>query len=340
MYVGLDVHKRYCYATVLDGSGRVVSQGRFLNTIEELDHFLEAVDGQAQVVMEAFSLWEPLYDRIESKGFEVTLAHPLRTRAIAEARIKTDKIDSQTLAHLLRADLLPAAYVPDRPTRLLRTIVRHRAALVKLQTAMKNRIHALLTQAGIQHPFSDLFGRAGKQFLRGLELDQIRCLALHNYLEVLDVVQAKIKETSAFLTQWTRDRKDVALLESIPGVGTYGALLILGEIGDVNRFPAGKKLCAYAGLVPIVHQSGQTRRHGKITKQGSPWLRWILIQAAHQAVRVPNALQRFYTRLARKKGNKIAIVATARKLLLYIYQMLRWEVRFEELRVNQARAPR
>lgn len=340
MYVGLDVHKRYCYATVLDGKGRVVSQGRFLSTIEELDQFLAEMDGPAQVAMEACGLWEPLYDRIESKGFEVTLAHPLKTRAIAEARIKTDKIDSETLAHLLRADLLPAAYVPDQPTRLLRIIVRHRAALVKLQTSVKNRIHALLAQAGIHHPFSDLFGKAGKKFLQELELDQIRRLALRNYLAVLDVLQAKVKETSAFLANWVRDRKDVALLESIPGVGTYAALLILSEIGDIQRFPNGKKLCAYAGIVPRVHQSGETHRYGKITKEGSSWLRWILIQAVHQAIRVPNALQRFHARLARKKGNKIAVVATARKLLLYIYQMLKWEVRFEELRVNQARAPR
>jgi transposase len=211
---------------------------------------------------------------------------------------------------------------------------------VKLQTSVKNRIHALLAQAGIHHPFSDLFGKAGKKFLQELELDQIRRLALRNYLAVLDVLQAKIKETSAFLANWVRERKDVALLESIPGVGTYAALLILSEIGDIQRFPNGKKLCAYAGLVPRVHQSDETHRYGEITKEGSSWLRWILIQAVHQAIRVPNALQRFHARLARKQGNKIAVVATARKLLLYIYQMLRWEVRFEELRVNQARAPR
>lgn len=340
MYVGLDVHKKYCFATVLDQEGNLVTQQRFLNSDEELDRFVQLLDAEAQVALEACGFWEPVYDRLECHGLDVTLAHPLKTRAIAAARIKTDKIDSQTLAHLLRADLLPASYVPDQACRRLRALVRHRATLVRLQTAVKNRIHALLAQSGIQHPFSDLFGKAGLKFLGELQLDAVRDLLLQNYLTVLDVLQTQIAKTSKFMTAWIKDRQEIAVLTSVPGVGTYAAVLILSEIGDVERFPDGKKLCAYAGLVPRVHQSGQTQRYGKITKEGSPWLRWVMIQVVHQTIRTPNALQRFHARLARKKGKKTALVATARKLLTYIYQMLKEEVSFEELRVNQARAPR
>lgn len=317
-----------------------MSQGRFLNTTEELDQFLQQLDDDAQVAMEACGFYEPVYDQIDRHGLDVTLAHPLKTRAIAEARIKTDKIDSQILAHLLRADLLPAAYVPDHSNRHLRALVRHRATLVKVRTSVKNRIHALLAQTRVVHSFSDLFGKAGMELLWKLELDEIRTLALRNYLTVLEVLQIQITETSRFLDDWVRERKDVKILKSIPGVGTYAAALILGEIGVIDRFPNGKKLCAYTGLVPKVHQSGQIHRYGKITKEGSPWLRWILIQATYKAVQKPNALQRFHSRLDRRKGKQIAAIATARKLLTYIYRMLTEGVRFEELRVNQARTPR
>lgn len=202
MYVGLDVHKKYCYATVLDQEGQVVTQGQFLNTREELDVFLQQLHGHNQVALEACGFWEPVYDQLEDHGLDVIVAHPLKTRAIAEARVKTDRIDSQTLAHLLRAHLIPAAYVPDQPNRRLRTLVRHRAALVRWQTSVKNRIHGLLAQRGIQPPpVSDLFGKAGKKFLRALELDRISALALGNYLAVLEILEAKIAETSKFLSK-------------------------------------------------------------------------------------------------------------------------------------------
>lgn len=340
MYVGLDIHKKYCYGAVMDEEGQVLSEGKFLNNREDLDQFLTELTPQSQIAMEACGFWEPMYDQIEEQGFEVTLAHPLKTRAIAEARIKTDKIDAQTLAHLLRANLLPESYVPDADTRCLRHIVRHRATLVKVQTSLKNQIHALLAQTGIQHAYTDLFGKAGKQFLEQLELGEVRSLALHNYLDVLDLIQTKIKETNRFMSDWVKGRKDVELLESMPGVGTYSAVLILGEIGNIDRFRNDKKLCSYAGVVPSVYQSGNTHRYGHITKAGSAWLRWVLVQAVLSAIQKPNILQRFYQRIAKKRGKKIAVIATARKMLCYIYQMLKWEVSFQQLKVNQARAPR
>lgn len=340
MYVGLDVHKKYCYATVLNEDGVKVTEGRFLNTLEELDQFLTQLDEDTQVAMEASAAWEPLYEHLESKGFVVSLAHPLKTRAIAEAKIKTDRIDSRILAQLLRADLLPQSYIPAKAIRDLRSIVRHRASLVRIRIQVKNMIHALLAKERIHHSFSDLFGKAGTVFLRQVKLSELHQFALENYMAVLDILEERIKRTAELLEKWGKQMKEVAILTSIPGIGIYSAMLILGEVGEIERFPNGKKLCSYAGLVPRVHQSGGTERYGKITKEGSKWLRWILIQAAHTTVRTANALQRFYHRLKRRKGEKVAIVATARKMLLYIYQMLKWEVRFEELKVNQARVPR
>ena len=336
MFVGLDVHKRFCHATILSHEGVKMSEAKFLNTLEELDEFLEELSSEASIVMEASSTWEYIYDYIESKGLKVCLAHPLKTRAIADARIKTDSIDSETLAHLLRADLIPRSYVPTKPIRELREIVRHRASLVRLRTEVKNKVHAIVAKEGIRHDFSDLFGKAGTEFLRTIELSKTNRFALNNYLALIENLDTRIHETSEYIECIAKNTPEVRLLTTIPGIGTYSALLILSEIGEVERFPSPKKLCSYAGLIPAVYQSGSTKRYGKITKQGSKWLRWILIQAVHKTVKNPNALQRFYHKLARRKGNKIAIVATARKLLIYIYQMLTLDIGFYDLEVNKA----
>jgi len=336
MFVGLDVHKRYCYATVIDGEGELVSEGRFQNEIEELDRFLQELDPEAKVVMEASAIWDQLYDRMEEAGFEVTVAHPLKVRAIASAKVKTDRIDSHTLAQLLRGNLIPASYVPEPCMRQLRTQVRHRATLVRWRTRVKNKIHFLLAREGLQFSKTDLFGKAGMEFLQRSDLEAGMQMVLEDYLAIFQILNERIALATERLEDQARTVSHVELLTSIPGIGTYSALLLLSEIGDLARFPSSKELCSYAGLVPRVHQSGSTEYYGRITKEGNRWIRWILVQAIHHTVRKENPIQRFYKKLATKKGNKIAKVASARKLLCYIYQMLKQEVRFEELKVVQA----
>jgi len=339
MFVGLDVHKKYCYASVIDEEGQLVSEGRFLNQLEELDSFLLKLEPGSEVVLEATAIWEQLYDRMEEQGFEVTLAHPLKVRAIASAKVKTDRIDSQTLAQLLRANLIPSSYVPQLPMRTLRKEVRHRATLVRWRTQVKNNIHLLLARQGLQFSKTDLFGKAGMAFLHSLMLEEDMQSVLEDYLAILQILNERITLTTKHLQQKSKTIPQVELLTSIPGIGTYSALLLLAEIGDIGRFSNSKQLCSYAGLVPRVHQSGMTEYYGRITKEGSRWMRWILVQAVHQTVRRPNVIQRFYKKLAHKKGTKVALVASARKLLCYIYQMLKQEVRFEELKVVQAQGP-
>ena len=149
MYIGLDVHKRVCYGTVMDEKGQIVKRGKFSNDPQGLEEFMEGVD-EALVAMEAGYCWQPLYDRLEETGHDVRLAHPLKVKAIAQAKVKTDKIDSETLAHLLRADLLPESYVPPRDIRELRDRVRRRAFLVGMRTMLKNRVHSELAKRGIR----------------------------------------------------------------------------------------------------------------------------------------------------------------------------------------------
>src|SRR4030042_2093621 len=151
LYIGLDVHKEFCQACVIDERGRALSNERFPSTHESLDVFLAGIK-DAKFVLESTGIWEYIYEGIEDRGFEVVLAHPLKVRAIAEARVKTDKVDAETLAQLLRADLIPRSWVPSRDIRDLRQLVRQRAYLVKQSTSFKNRISAELLRRGVKRP--------------------------------------------------------------------------------------------------------------------------------------------------------------------------------------------
>ena len=276
-YIGLDIHKRYCFATVMDEDGEVLKQERITARDEDILNFLSRIDGEAKIVMESTGLWEHIYDLIEGEGYEVILAHPLKTRAIAEARIKTDRVDSEILAHLLRSNLIPSSYVPPKEIRELRSLVRQRFFLKRHSTSIKNRIHSELARRGINPEMRYLFSRKGVEYLQSLEIESIQ-----NLLRVLQSIQEEIKrvEDTLYLNYFLQ-MDEPLLLTTIPGIGFYGALLIIAEIGDVHRFPGPEKLCAYAGLVPSLHQSSSISRYGLITKVGSRYLRWLLVEAVH-----------------------------------------------------------
>lgn len=339
-FVGLDVHKKSTQAVVMDEQGNKLMKERFDSTIPGLEKFLEHIDKDAKLVMEACYAWRHLYEHLEEGGYSVKLAHPSKTKAIADARIKTDSISAETLAHLLRADLLPESHVPAKYVRTERQITRHRSSLVSMRTQVKNKIHAILARHGIRYEYSDLFGKSGVEFLKTVDIPDASRFQLDQYLVLLRVLNYKIEETSEQVELLAIDNPSARLLMSIPGISYYSALLIMAEIADIRRFPSAKKLCSYAGLIPSTYQSGSTTRHGNITKQGSKWLRWILIQCSNVAIKKDSALKRFYNRIAKKKGHKIAIVATARKMLRYIYAMLTLGIKFNALQVNRARAAR
>ena len=316
MYVGLDVHRRMCYGTVTDGEGRVLRRGRFSSDPEGLKGFMEDMD-EAMIAMEAGYCCQPLYDCLLDAGHDVRLAHPLKVKAIAEAKVKTDKVDSETLAHLLRAGLLPESYVPPRDIRELRDRVRRRAFLVGMRTRLKNRIHSELAKRGMDLR-APPFTHEGLSLLRSLRLE-----AVDQLLPIIAALDVQISRISGGLRRMSGDDPKAQLLTNIPSVGYYIAVLLISEIGDVRRFPSSEKLCSYAGLVPSVRRSGDTTRHGGITREGSRWMRWALIQVVPVHVRQDTSLSRFYHRLAKRKTNQEAAVAAARKMLKAVYWMLR-----------------
>ena len=247
-----------------------------------------------------------------------------------------------TLAHLLRANLIPQAYIPPRAVREWREVVRHRAFLVRLQTRVKNRIHTLLAKRGVAPPgHSDLFGVAGRQWLTTLALPDPYAAMRTRYLALLERFTQQLREVERTIDHTVKTTPDAKLLETIPGIGHYLALLILAEIGDIRRFPDPKRLVSYAGLCPSTYASGQTLRHGHLTHQGSPWLRWALVEAACHVWQAPHsALARLHQRLCQRRDVKTARVAVARKLCTILFAMLRKSEPYRDFPVSSLDSPR
>ena len=197
---------------------------------------------------------------------------------------------------------------------------------------LKNKVHAALIRNGIQSPWSDLFGVNGRKYLEKVTLPAMEQIVLCSSLKLLDFVQQEMNALEADLFARAKKNPNVPLLMGIPGISVLSALTILAEIGDVTRFLSPKKLACYAGLVPSVHQSGKTRYTGNITKEGRATLRWILVQCAQRAIQSKGKLRAFYLGLKEKKGHKIAIVATARKLLHIIWAVLVRQEEYRDLR--------
>jgi len=316
----LDVHKNYSYAAVVDELGEIKEEVRIENTKESLEQFASKYKG-AKAVIEATNNYRFIYDILE-KYMNVKLAHPYKTRAIAEARIKNDKLDAKMLAHLLRANLIAESYVPPKEVRELRDLTRTRKALIEDRNRLKNRVHAILSRNGIID-YPNPFTKKGREYLEDLDLPEIDREILNSYLSIIDGINEEIKKIDRIIQEKAKEDDDAILLTTIPGISYYSALLIKAEIGDINRFPNKFKLISYAGLCPSIKQSGNKEIRGHITKQGSRMLRWILIQCANVAIRHDEYLRNFYLRIKRRRGHNIAIVATARKMLVCIYYMLK-----------------
>lgn len=322
-YVGLDLHRKYSQIAVLNSEGDLLAEDRLTNDPIEIREYFSQLSSPVEVAVEATGNWYWLVDLLESCECKVSLVHPKRVKAIASAKIKTDKIDAKVLAHLLRLDYLPTSYVPPAELRELRELVRYRCFLVRKKTSLKNRLHSLLAKRGLSHTFSDVFGKRGREWLEGLSLGDIYRTEMNGILGLVDHINNEVKNLGVRIKEEAKANELTRILLTLPGFGHFSSLLVYSEIVDVERFADSKHLCSYSGLVPSVHSSGGKTYYGHITKEGSRWLRWILIQAVPKTVKKDRYLASYYMKTAQKHGTKGAKVAVARKLLKSIYHMLK-----------------
>jgi transposase len=326
LYLGLDYSKRFSVTTVVDGRGRIIKEGRLENRRVDYEVFFQGLK-KVKAVMEAGRNYHVGAELLEGLVEEIRLAHPLKVRAIAEAKIKTDSIDSLTLAQLLRGDLIPEAYFRDREQREKQGVLRLRSFWVRQRTGIRNRIHCLIdgqreeVREGARQ-FSDLFGKRGKAWLKGLELPGAASDALEDLLDQEEGCSEKIKNSDTTVKEFYEADGDCKRIDTIPGFGVFLSVLSKVEIGTIDRFKTASRLCSYAGVVPSTYSSGGKTRHGKILKTGNRHLRWCLVEAAIHSLKDRGDIRTFYLRMKRRKGSKVARVATARKLCCILYRVL------------------
>jgi transposase len=322
--VGLDVHRDSIQVCILDERGQILQQLRVDLTCQTVEQFVRTtLQPEDQVALEAtFHTWA-LVDRIAPHVGRVVVSNPLQTKAIAQAKIKTDQIDAHVLAQLLRCDFLPEVWQPDEHTRQLRRMHGRRASLVRQRISIRNRLHAVLNARLIRCPEKDLFSGKGLAWLQQLALDAEGRWMLDSDLRLLHQVQQEIDELEQQLCELAYPHAPVKLLMSLPGVDVRVAQTLVAAWGDIDRFGSAEQAASYLGLTPSVHQSGRHCYHGSITKAGRGQARWLLIQAAQHAGRHPGPLGVFFRRLCKRKNRNVAVVALARKLAVIGWRMLR-----------------
>lgn len=330
-YLGIDYHKRYSFVTVLDEEGKRLFHGKVLNTKEAFMRLLEGLPEPRKAVIETSRTWGVIYDLLENLGVQVLLAHALRLRAIAEAQIKTDKRDSEILAYLLKANLIPSVHVPDRPTRLLRNLVRERLSLVKIKTRIKNRVYHTLDRNHVPDiGLSDVFGKTGRAYIESLSLPPIEMLLLRKLLLHLDFVELQVKELESAIGKNLKDHPLLGCLTSIPGIGNVLGSLIAVEIDQIKRFPDAKRFASYAGLVPSTYASGGVSYQGRLLKSSNRFLKWAFIEAAWVAQARSPYFRAYFEKIKSRLGIHSAIVAVARRMAHIAYTLLKDNRTYQE----------
>ena len=323
-YIGVDVGKNRCQACIMDEEGEILDEFPFTNTWEGIQALLEKTgDTKSKAVVESTgNLWLRIYEALEGHGVEVKLANPYKTKAIASARIKTDKLSARILAHLLRADLVAECYVAPRDVRQVRALLRQRASLVKMRTMVKNRVHSQLDRYEYTSSWSDIFGLAGMDWLRGLDLESgDRCI-LDTHLRHLECLNSEIGFLDSRIAGQALESEDALLLMTMTGVDYNSGMLLACEIGDITRFPSPKHLVSWLGLCPSLYQSGNSLVMGRMKKDSNGRARWVLIQAARTASRTDPRMRELYMRVSSRKGTGKAAVRVANKMAVIMWHML------------------
>jgi transposase len=305
---------------VVDAKGEVLANRNVPNGVEPILRVIGGLPPGTPAAFEAAFGTGWLVELLEDYGFAPHMVHASRCKAIASARLKNDKVDAAILAQLLRADLLPEAWIAPLPVRQLRALLRHRVALVRLRTLLRNRIHAVLAEHGYDRP-GGYWSGPGRAWLAALELPAVSRELVSDDRGLIDALQERIDRLDWEIRQRARSDPRVKVLTQLPGVGPFTALVILAEVGDVSRFASARKLASWAGLTPTVRGSDRVAHYGHISKEGSVWLRWVLCEAAQTAKRHPQFAASFQA-IANRRGKKIATTAVARKLLTRAWHLL------------------
>jgi transposase len=330
LIIGCDFHPGFQQAAIFDNQTGEILERR-LQHPEEAEQFYGSLRGQqVRVGMEACGHY-PWFERLlENLGIELWIGDAAKIRATEVRKQKTDRRDAEQLLRLLREDRFPRIWVPSLEERDVRQLLVHRHKQVQARTRTKNQLQAMALSCGVQKK-RKLWTKAGRAELEQLPLLPYAAQRRKCLLEALDALEVEIVELDRRVAEEARQRPEAVRLMTHPGVGSVTALAMVLTLGPAERFGSAKKLGSYFGLIPSEESSGGKQRLGKISKQGSSFLRFLLVEAGQTAARYDPQLKRFYRRLAARKNRSVAKVAVARKLATRLYLMLREDWTYAQL---------
>lgn len=331
-YIGIDLGKQSSYFVIKNQQGQRLFQASVFNDPVSIEKTLRPhlKNAASQAVIEACCNYYWMYQELSRLGVEVILAHPLKTRAIADAKVKNDRLDANMLCDLLRADLIPQSYIPSERIRQLRELTRQHIRLVQIRTKIKNQFHSLLTRLNLRpsERMTDIFGLKGRNWLKQMPLPDVFDFQKQQLIDQLEYYNRLVYRIDQKIRHTLKNYPEAKPLMDIPGVGPLGAAMLIAEIGEIQRFHFPKQLVGYAGIAPGLYESGKTSHSRGITHEGNRFLRWILCEMTQHHIRKPGQLRDFYLRLKEKKGHGKAIIATSRKFLIQIFYVLKGERTF------------
>jgi len=294
-YVGIDLHRRRSVIVRMNDAGEVLKVSRVDNDPVALSMAVAEAGPDPEVVLEACYGWYWAADLLQAEGARVHLVHPLGLHWDTR-RVKNDVKDATELAHRLRRNDVPEAWIAPAPVRELRELVRYRAKLTALRTSAKAQVHAVMAKLGILPPLGDMFGPGGQKLLDETDFPGVYGLRVESLRDLLEVYERELTVVEGEIHQWLHD--------------------------DIGRFPSARHLCSWAGMTPTLHESDTKSSRGHISKQGSSIVRWAVVEAVAR-YHGGDVIAPAYRRIAERRGNKIGRVAAARKLLTLVYYGLR-----------------
>lgn len=320
--IALDVHRSFAQVAILE-NGKLRDAGKIDLERGRLLQFARKLKSDDEIVVEATGNTSAIVRLLSPFVGRVVIANPILVRAIAWAKVKTDKIDAAVLAKLHASGFLPEVWMPDEETETRRRVVAERTQLVSQLTRLKNRIQSIL-HANLIPPYKGvLFSKRGRTWLEAQPLSEDQRRVVLRHAGELDRLGAELADVDKSLAHEALDEPLVKRLVTITGVNAIVAMSLLAAIGDIHRFSSPQKLVSYFGLNPRVRQSGdKPAYHGRITKQGRAHARSMLVEAAWVISGAPGPLRAFFIRIRDKRGKHVAAVATARKLAVIVWHMM------------------
>lgn len=327
--IGIDIGKSKCAVCMMDQDGEVLEETSYTNTSRTAALLARyAVDkyGPSRAVCESTgNLWQKTFTAFEKAGISIILSNPFKTKAIAESSVKTDKVDARVLADLLRVGMIGKCHVSDAEGRAKKELLRSKIPLVASRSMWINRVRNLLDRQDVDPKAVKgcLWREAALCRLDAVHLeDRNDDRVLRQMIRGIRHLNGEIDTVMEHIREEAAVDGDARLLLSVTGINVYAAMLLSAEIDGISRFSSPKKLVAWAGMCPTIHQSGNTTYHGRMRKDSNRKVNWIMIQCANVAVRYDERMKQYYLRIRRRHGHNVAITHVANKMLTIIWAML------------------